>query len=349
MGAMIFSHGGNIFEAQRKYKKKLLDFSANINPFGLPVSVRKTVIDNFEKIIHYPDADNTGLTGKIARHWGISEENILLGNGSVELIYLVLSAFKPKESLITIPAFSEYERAARAQKSKITFLKLDEKFRLNLSLAAGKADILFLCNPNNPTGNIIIEDKKSLGQLAGKLVVIDEAFMDFVPNRRKYSLIWDAARKRNIVVIRSFTKFFALPGLRIGYLIAHKKNIARLRKHLPPWNTNCLAQAAAGAILDKKEYIEKTYALIEKEKKFLFERLNDIKGLKPYPSSVNFILIKIEKPKITSGVLTRQLIGKGILIRDCSNFRGLNNKYIRIAVRLRRENEKLISALMAVV
>lgn len=352
MGAvclMNFSHGGNIFEARRKYNRKLIDFSANINPLGLPAAARKIIAKNIDKISYYPDVKLAGLAGKIAGQWGINEENIILGNGSAELIYLVLSAFRPKNSIIVIPSFSEYERAARAQGSKITFLKLDEKFRLDLSLSDANADMVFLCNPNNPTGNIILEDKRAVERWTDSLVVIDEAFMDFVPGQKKYSFVRDAARKENIVVIRSFTKFFALPGIRIGYMSAHKKNIARLKECLPPWNTNCLALAAAAAILEEKKYIEKSYALIEKERKFLFEGLNDIKGLNPYPSSANFILIKIEHDDLTSDVLAEKLIEKGFLVRDCRNFRGLNNKYIRIAVRLRRENEKLISALRAVV
>ena len=369
MGYVDFLHGGNIYEVKRKYGRDVIDFSANINPLGLPQSVKKAIYKNFDRILHYPDSKASSITRKTAKYWGIDEENILLGNGSVELIYLIMSVFKPKTTLIPAPTFSEYERAAKSVNSRIRFLKLKEKEGFRLSRYGDKADISFFCNPNNPTGNLILpslrgvprfrdDETISSGEIASLatlarndegLLVVDEAFMDFLPNQKDYTLIWKATKSKRLIVLRTFTKFFALPGLRIGYLIAHKEIIARLRQQQPPWSTNCLAQLAAELIISDREYIKKTYKLIEKERKFLFKQLAAIAGLSPYPSVANFLLLKIEKAGITAKSLQELLLEKGILIRDCANFRGLNDKYIRIAVRTHRENIKLISALKAII
>ncbi len=343
MDNLDFSHGGNIYEVN---KIDIIDFSANINPLGLPTRIKKTIYNNFDKILHYPDPAARNITRKIAKYWEIDEENILLGNGSVELIYLITSTYKPKTTLVPVPTFSEYERAAKSAKSKIRFLRLKEKegFKLNLS-HVGNTDIAFFCNPNNPTGNLILENSVAVKNLA----VVDEAFMDFLPNQKNHTLIWKATKSKKIIILRTLTKFFALPGLRMGYLIAHKNIINKLRQNLPPWNTNSLAQIAAEQILNDKNYINKTYKLIKKERKFLFEQLAEISGLRPYPSVTNFLLIKIEREDITSKSLKELLIKKGILIRDCGNFRNLNDKYIRVAIRSHKENLKLLNALKEVI
>jgi threonine-phosphate decarboxylase len=169
--------------------------------------------------------------------------------------------------------------------------------------------------------------------------------MDFLPGEREHTMVYKAISDKRLIVLRSFTKFFALPGLRIGYLIAHKDVINFLQKRQPPWNINIIAQVAAKFILNDKEYIQKTKVFIEKERRFLFEKILNIKGLIPFPSVTNFILIKIRNNN--SCYLTKKLIKDyGILIRDCSNFRGLsNNKFIRVAIRLHSENVKLINVL----
>ena len=339
-------HGGNIYETERKHKKQIIDFSANINPLGLPPRTKKVIYDNLDKILHYPDHKARNCTKKIARYWEIPEENILVGNGSIEFIYLVVSTFNPKTTFIPVPTFSEYERAAKNAKSKIQFLKLTEKegFRLSLS-GLSRPDIFFLCNPNNPTGNLVLENHHAIKQLANELVVVDEAFMDFLPDQKNYTLIWKAIQSKKIVVLRTLTKFFALPGLRMGYLIAHKEIINKLRQHQPPWSANSLAQLAAETILSDKEYINKTYYLIEEERRFLFAQLSRIEDLRPYPSVANYFLIKIEKAGMNSTSLAKRLIQEGFLIRDCSNFRNLNDKYIRIAIRSHRENSQFLAAL----
>jgi len=348
MGNIDFLHGGNIYEIEKKYKKVILDFSANINPLGLPRQVKKALYKNFERILHYPDCNAPELVQKIAAYWRINAQNILLGNGSAELIYLIVNAFKPKTVLIPAPTFSEYERAAKSVRAKVRFLRLEEKnnFRLNSSRPnPDKADMFFLCHPNNPTGNFILDNYDGIERLADRLVVVDEAFMDFLPQQEKHSMVYRAIKSKKVAVLRTFTKMFALPGLRIGYLVAHKDTVSKLRKHRCPWNTNSLAQLAAELVLENKEYVERSMRLIEKERKFLSNEIAKCGRFEPYFSLANFLFIKIKDANTTSSLLRKRLIQKGILIRDCSNFRGLNNKFIRIAVRSRKENLKLIKAL----
>lgn len=351
MGNLNFSHGGNIYAVKRFFKKEFIDFSANINPLGLPRQVKEALTQNFAEILHYPDPQAQEITCEIARYWGIGEENIILGNGSIELIYLVVSCYNPKTIAIAVPTFSEYERAAKGTNSKIAFLKLnaEESFQFKIPEDYRRPDIIFLGNPNNPTGNLILEDSPAAGNLAKELAVVDEAFMDFVPDEKHKTLIQKAARDKKIIVLRTFTKFFALPGLRLGYAISHGKNIKRLKSKQPPWSVNSLAQIAAKSILKDKGYIASSRKFIGKEREFLIGQLKEIPELKIYPSVVNFLLIKIQGKDFTSSLLKKKLIQRGILIRDCANFRGLSNKFIRIAVRSRRENAKLIKALNEVV
>lgn len=345
MGNLIFLHGGNIYEAEKKYKREIIDFSANINPLGLNSNVKRAILNNFDRVLHYPDPDALDITRKISQHWEIGQDNILIGSGSVDLIYLIAFAFRPKTALIPIPTFSEYERAVRITGSNIQFLKLKEenKFKLDFPDSC-EADILFLCNPNNPTGNLILKNQE-IKNLPKELLIVDEAFMDFLPDEENHTLIWKAQNDKKIIVLRTFTKFFALPGLRIGYLVAHKENIQKLRQNQVPWSVNSFAQLAGEIVLNNKEYKRHTLNLIDKERKYLFNQIIKIKGLRLYPSVANFLLIKIEKSNLISNSLAKELLKKGILVRNCSNFRNLNNKFIRIAVRTNKENSKLIGAL----
>ncbi|MFA5393987.1 MAG: threonine-phosphate decarboxylase [Candidatus Ratteibacteria bacterium] len=341
-----FSHGGNVQEVERKTGKKMTDFSASINPLGLPRSVKKNLLQNWENVLHYPDTESRELKKRIGCYWGVAPDNILLGNGSAELIYLACFSFKPRRVFIPVPAFSEYERASRIVGSKVSFLKLSEENSFSLAGSFPSGGALFLCNPNNPTGNLVLEGTDT-SRFKG-LTIIDEAFMDFLPDEKKRTLIYEAVKNEKIIVLRTFTKFFALPGLRIGYLVACKKNIDFLKQYQVPWNTNVFAQVAASLVLDDEEYIQKTRTLIKKEREFLMEAITGIKGLKPFPSVTNFILVKIEKEGVTATSLRARLIDRGLLVRDCGNFRNLNNRFIRVAVRNRNDNRKLTTALKKV-
>ncbi|MFH1394552.1 MAG: threonine-phosphate decarboxylase CobD [Candidatus Omnitrophota bacterium] len=346
MGNINFTHGGNLYEAEKKYGKKLIDFSANINPLNMPESLKNKLFDNFEKILNYPDPDNSKMIRKIADYWGIKENNILVGNGSVELIYLLANVYKPRTAVIPVPTFSEYERALRLVKTDITFLRLKEKHQFCLEVPGNSAnpDIFFVCNPNNPTGNLLIKNRKHAVIRHQKCLVVDEAFMDFLPEQNKHTLVTEAVGNKRIVVLRSFTKFFAIPGLRLGYLVAHHDVIEKLKQYQLPWNVNFLAQIAGELVLEDTEYALKTYDIIEKEKRFLLKQLSRFGTLQCFPSDANFILIKMTAKRHSSQDFKARLAKKGILVRDCKNFRTFKSQYIRIAVRSRKENLKLINA-----
>ncbi len=355
----MLCHGGNIEEAIEKYglkNKDLIDFSANINPLGFSPAVKENILRNIKKISDYPDPECRNIKKSLAAYLGVPREYLLIGNGSVELIFLIVSALKLKRALIPIPAFGEYERAIELSGGKNTFLDLfgtmPRKPMDEIKKYLGRVDSLFICNPNNPAGFLF--ERKELECLAeecakmGIFLVIDEAFMDFVNEPDKFSMIKSVYRKKNLLVLRSLTKFFALPGLRIGYLVAGRALIKRISPFRQPWAVNSFAQIAGIQAIKDKSFIEESRSYMFRERQKLFDALNRIKYLKPYPPSANFIFCEILKGKIKSHRLCDYCGRRGLLLRDCSNFRGLDSRFIRIAVRKDNENKKLIKVLQEI-
>jgi threonine-phosphate decarboxylase len=350
-------HGGDLKKASLKYRlprDEIIDFSANINPLGLSSRVREALLKNIDLAISYPDPYCNELKREIASYLGIQKENILVGNGSCDLIYLIVRSFYPRKALVFIPTFSEYEYAVKTSGGICQFSKLLEEkgfiWEKKTALQYLKGiDLVFICNPNNPTGTITPkEDIFSFVDTCKKhktKVMIDEAFIDFVKNHDQITLVKEAPYNENLLVLRSLTKFFSLAGLRVGYLVGEKRVIKELEKNLCPWSVNGLGQIAAKEALKDQDFIEKTKSYIEQEKGFLWKKLKEIKGIKPYPAAANFIFCRLTESSIDSSLLTERLGRQGIFIRDCSTFKGLDNKFIRIAVRKREENIKLIAAL----
>lgn len=350
-------HGGNVEAIARQYglrEEKIIDFSANINPLGPPSKVIKALKEHLSKIARYPDPETIKLREELSKYLKINPENIIVGNGAVEVIYLICRTLRPRKALIVVPAFSEYESALGSVGCRIKFfpLKPKDEFRLNIKELLKNIeniDLLFLCNPNNPTGELINKaDLLKIIEVArkrGVFVVVDEVFMDFVESAEAETLIYETVEKDNLFIIRSLTKFFALPGIRIGYGIGNKRLLEKLKIHKEYWSVNVLAQIAGIAALKDKEYIKKTKKLIPKERKFLYHRLSKINGLRPYPSVANFILCRLSTNRVNSAIIRKKLLQKNILIRDCSSFRSLNNSYIRIAIRTHQENLQLINFL----
>lgn len=342
----LYQHGGNIYEIKQREQASVLDFSANINPLGIPSRIKKLLSRQLKDLVHYPDTKAHHLRVALAHYWKVKEENVLVGNGSTELIYLIMNAFQPDKVILPVPSFTEYERAARTSGSQVRFIHMleGESFSLNF-VRINNCDMLFICNPNNPTGNLIVSSRADIKNIPVKRIVIDEAFMDFVPDEKIHTFIPEAVRSKKIMVLRTLTKLFALPGLRVGYLIAHRNVIQTLKEYQIPWSVNILAQTAAAHALNEVAFIQYSKQLIEKERSFLYERLGRISGLKPYPSVVNFLLVKIKDKRLTSSCLKERLLKKSILIRDCANFRGLDKQFIRVAVRTHKENMQLAQAL----
>ena len=348
MARINFSHGGNVYEFGRR-QKMMIDFSSNINPLGLPLGAEKIIYKSVPYLLRYPDPDSAHLRTAIARRWGIDDENVLCGNGSIELIYLVMAALEFRNITIPMPSFSEYERAAFGAGVRCDFINLKEDAGFFLPpKAANIKNPLLICNPNNPTGNMLIMPDFADRMKAG-LLIVDEAFLDFVPNEEKLTFIRRAASDKRVIVLRTFTKFFAMAGLRLGYLVAHKETIARLKRNTPPWNINYLAQVVGEKALADKAYAARTRELIKGERDFLYKGLGEISGIKFYASAANFILICITRPGVTAPRTYEHLLKDNILIRRCGNFRNLSDRFIRVAVKNRSENKLLIKALKKVI
>jgi threonine-phosphate decarboxylase len=352
-------HGGNIYRVAKELgvpARDIIDFSASINPLGISERVKTAVMKALQEAHHYPDPEAERLREELAAFHGIDPEGILCGNGSTELIYLIPRALKPERVLIPAPTFAEYERAvARAQEADhrtlIRFLYLEEErdFRIDPeefieAMRKNACDMAFLCNPNNPTGLLMGRDEVlKIAEAASNMeciLVVDEAFMDFCPGE---SVIKAVESNPYLIVLRSMTKFYSLTGLRVGYGVFPLHIIETLKGFKEPWTVNVLAQAAAIEALRDIEYAEKTREFINSERMFLEDCLRQL-GIKPFPSEVNFYLLKLEKAETVVESLRR----KGILVRDCSNFKGLDNSYVRIAVRSRKENTRLIEELSRV-
>ncbi|HDZ77568.1 MAG TPA: threonine-phosphate decarboxylase [Candidatus Omnitrophica bacterium] len=353
----MFTHGGNIEELKEKFSPKInnvLDFSSNLNPLNTPLKIRETIKNNLKSIGGYPDIYSRRTRNFIARFHKVSEENILITNGSIEAIYFTARLLSTKTSLIALPTFSEYERAIKANRGMCRYVKTNPEndFNLNVEKIAKlikKVHALWICNPNNPTSKVCSYDEllflAKRANVNNALFIIDEAFIDFLPNPDKASLVKALSDTRNILIIRSLTKFFTIAGLRVGYLIADKRLIKRLSNFSYPWAVNYFAQECAKCAFLDNRYINKSRGLISKEKDFLYDKLCEFKELKVYYPYVNFILCRILTQRINSHQLFTKLAKKGIFIRDCSNFRGLNNQYFRLAIKTRKDNACILGEL----
>ena len=360
-------HGGNIYKIFReKNITEILDYSSNINPYGVPESLKQKIIENIGILERYPDPDYVELREKLAQLNKVELENIVLGNGATEAIFLFIKVIKPEKVLIVSPTFGEYERAVRAcknsesQKIEIEYFELEEKdeFRLNIGKLKKelekKYDLVIICNPNNPTGKFLKmaeteEILRECNRYDTKLF-IDEAFIEFLEDGLKESIVNSAENKKNLFVTRAFTKFFAIPGLRLGYGIYFDKNLEKkIAEKKEPWSVNNIAEMAGITVLDDSEYIEKTLNWITEEKKYMYERLNGISGIKPYKTEVNFICVKIKDELISKGLnvkkLREKMMEEGILIRDASNFKFLDERFFRLAIKDRKSNDRVIETL----
>lgn len=349
-------HGGNIYKFSKEIGipfERVIDFSASINPLGISEKVKAMIKKGLKSLHNYPDPDNRVLREKIGEYHGIDPETIQCGNGSTELIYLIIRALRPKTVLIPQPTFSEYERACKTVGRKVRVvsyrLKREKDFAINpeefiSSLithhSSRSFDMVFLCNPNNPTGQLIKrDDVLRIAGAAKKLksyIVVDEAFIDFCPEE---SVITDVKNNPYLIVLRSMTKFYGLAGLRVGYGVFPLHLIERLKRFKEPWTVNTLAQMAAIRAFDDTAYKKATLNLIEMEKRFLEKHFKGL-GLRFFSSQANFYLLKIDN----AGKIQEFLKKKGILVRDCSNFKGLDSSYIRVAVKNRKDNLLLLNA-----
>ena len=311
--------------------------------------VRRYLKRQLGSISEYPDSDSVNLRKALQWYCKIPHEQIVIGNGATEIIYNFCKAFLSKKTpvLIPIPTFGEYEAAAKLSGCKITFFKtMNLESNLdNFIKKIPKNGCVFVCNPNNPTGKLL--PKRNLLKIIqaakkkSSLAFVDESFIELVSESNQ-SIIKYVKKFSNLFILRSMTKSFGLAGIRVGYGIGSKQIISILNNLKIPWNVSGLAQHAARAALCSISYLNKAKKIIENESKYLRNSISKINGFECHDAAANFILIKTKQKSKT---IQKKLLKKKILIRDCSSFRGLNNNYIRIAVKTRKENKKLVKAL----
>ena len=337
-------HGGDVTE-----KNVIYDFSANLNPLGMPEQVIAAASAAVSECTRYPDPECRKLRKKLSVYENIPYENIVCGNGAADLIFRIVHAFRPEKAVLCIPSFSEYRYALEEVDCQITeyITEASDDFTVNeeiLDFLTDDVDIIFLCTPNNPTGKLISPDllrKISEKCLEKNIILIcDECFMPFTGASDEYSL--RSCLNENCIVLKAFTKLFAMPGLRLGYaLCGSAETAARIHNSGQFWSVSVPAEEAGAAALDVKDWKEKTVAFITKEREYLTEKLCGC-GLEVTGSSANFLLFRSRDD------LGKLLLKKGIMIRECTDFRGLGKGYFRTAVRTRKENEILVEGIKEV-
>ncbi|MCX7823367.1 MAG: pyridoxal phosphate-dependent class II aminotransferase [Syntrophobacterales bacterium] len=353
-----WNHGGNIYEISNILQCKpeeIIDLSASINPLGPPEGLRELICESFEKIRHYPDIRNKGLIEAISTFYNLPEDYIVVGNGSTEILYWIPYALALERAAIVVPTFSEYIRALENKGVILRTLVTSWEngfqptvYQLEALIQSGSPEAVFLTNPGSPSGvPLSSEVREFVGENLGKsniIWVIDEVFIDFC---EEYSLLQLVKSSKNIAIIRSLTKFYALPGLRLGYLIAHPLLTKRLKSFIPPWSVNVLAQEAGVYCLSQKSFIEKTIRFFKEERDRIFGILKNNSSLDFLPSVANYILLRFEDnfPLTAYEVQNKLLSENKILIRNCDNFKGLSDRFIRVAIASQEVNNLWTEAL----
>lgn len=349
-----YDHGGNVFTAARALgvaPDQVIDFSASINPLGMSSRVRSALIGSLGSLIHYPDASHKELKQALGEFHDLSPAHFTIANGSTELIYNLPSLIPGRKALIISPSFSEYVRALNQHHWEVQhfILKPENHFSIDTDelervLAEG-FDALFICNPGNPSGKLYpertIEKIHTLCLAAGTFLVLDEAFMDFCEEASAKRLI---AQSENAVLLRSMTKFFGIPGLRLGYAVSNAPLAERLDSMGGPWRVNTLALAAGAAALRDVRHNQESLEFVRQGRCALIEGLAEFSQLRLYPASANYLLVEIGEG-MTSRELRERLLPHRILIRDCASFTGLSERFFRIAVRTGDENKRLLECL----
>jgi len=347
------SHGADIYGASKIFgvdENDIIDFSSNINPFGIPDNVQEAIISSIKYATRYPDVNSSELVNSLSHHENVPESWIFCSNGAAEAIFRIALSLFPKNAILLSPTFSEYEQALKTVKTNIKYFSIEEKndFKLTEDIINSiniDTDILFICNPNNPTGQItdkiLLEKIISHCKSTNTTVVIDECFMDFVVDKEKYSTIELLKKYNNLIILKAFTKIYAIPGIRLGYCISSNENfISLLKKSGPPWNVSTIAQVAGVASLKEEGYVKRSVEYIIKQRKYLIDEMKNL-NIKIYESHANYIFFKL----LNEINLRDELLIRKILIRSCSNYKNLDESYYRIAVKSEFENKLLIENL----
>ncbi|MCQ5320705.1 aminotransferase class I/II-fold pyridoxal phosphate-dependent enzyme [Veillonella parvula] len=366
-------HGGNIFQfanEQRIEPYEVVDFSANINPLGPSQRGLDALNAQLRYISHYPDATNDDVLNAIADTYGMDKHQIIVGNGAAELLYAICRLPGYTGAFVPAPGFSEYKEALEASKIpvrdifyrpreddngkpyfEVPYLAL-ETFAAELKGQDGRI-IVFLGNPNNPDGTLLDKDHirtvASMLKDANSLLVIDESFIDFVGNDplqdNEHSIRSLVNEFDNIIVVHSFTKFYAVPGLRIGAAFTNETLITQLQQYIPSWSVNTLAQAYTKAALNDVDYIKRTKQELNEERAFMYNALDAIEGITVYPPSANFMLFQVNQEGISANYINEELKKYNMIVRNCDSYVGLTNHWVRIAIKDHDTNIKLVDKL----
>ncbi len=361
-------HGGQVHQIAKELGRSVdsfIDFSASINPFGPPASVLSAMQQALPACGHYPDPFTEALRLRLAKEHGISPDSIVLGNGSSELIRMLPLALSLRQGYVAGPTFMEYEASLRVVGARCRYVlassgekyapPMEELSLLVDAIRSGSRKVsrrggashtaVFFCNPNSPTGRVVTA--RSLRTLyrkieeAGLWLVVDEAFIDFCPS---HSLIKDISNARRLLILRSFTKFYGMPGIRLGYLVGAPETVATIRRLLPPWSVSHFAQVAGVAAVGDARYRKRSVKFMHQERPRFMRQLRAVSGLRVIPASANFVMVELPSTCGTASLVAR-LARQGILVRDCQTFSGMTQPALRLAIRHPRDNNGVVHAL----
>ncbi len=355
-------HGSDLEKIEKIYgikKEDIVSFSANVNPLGLSKKVEEEVATHLDVICTYPDREYTALRSAIAGYCDSKTENILVGNGSTELITLFIKTISPKKALLISPTYSEYERELSLGGGKSEYYRLSEAddFRLDpddlVATLDASVDMMILCNPNNPTSTAVCRDdmRRILDRCreTGTFVMIDETYVEFADDISTVSCVSLTEEYDNLCLLRGVSKFFAAPGLRLGYAVCGNHELLdKIAVIKDPWTVGSVTEFAGTVMFSDREYIEATRALISSERRRVTDALRAIGGLKVYEPAANFVLSCIEKENVDADILFDTAIRRNMMIRNCSTFPYLDNKFFRICFMSPSDNDKLLDVIREV-
>lgn len=354
-------HGSDLEKIEQIYgikKEDIVSFSANVNPLGVSPRLRESLAEHIDAITTYPDREYTSLRHTIAKYSGTDPDNIIVGNGSTELISLFIQLEHPKKALVLGPTYSEYEREISLGGGTTLYypLREEDEFRLNtddfIRRLKEDIDLIVICNPNNPTSSCITNKEMRHILDACKqydiFVMVDETYVEFADNMEEITSVPLTNYYNNIIILRGTSKFFAAPGLRLGYAITGNRDLIKaINTRKNPWTINSLAVIAGEIMFRDTEYITQTRSLITSERNRIYERLQQEPDFKPYPPSGNFILVRLLSGENTSQAVFDKAIRRGMMLRDCSTFPFLDNKYIRFCFMKPEDNDRLLDCILS--
>lgn len=352
-------HGSDLEKVEAVYgipKEEIISFGANVNPLGLSRQVKQALSDRLDVITSYPDRDYTALRTAIASYCGADKDNIMVGNGSTELISLFIQCRHPKHAVILAPTYSEYERelALCGGRCSYYYVKPEQEFCLNLQeleqSLTEDTQLLILCNPNNPTSGLIpcsqMETLVRMCAARNIFVLVDETYIEFTPNVSDSTAIPLTSQYPGLAILRGVSKFFAAPGLRLGYAVTGDQELlAYIRDNKNPWTINSIADLAGQLMFSDTAYIEETRSLVQRERIRIYQRLQQTEGLRVFYPYANFFLVRIEHDTLNADLLFDAAMKQGMMLRNCAGFPSLDARYFRFCIMLPEQNEKLLAFL----